>query len=274
MNSTIQAQSFVFEIRKRNTLLFRLGIIDLILAVLLLLLIPFDPREIAGVSIWVKPIKFAISFGLYLLTFAWILEYLKISQKKLQFLSQFIAFCMILEITALVLQAARGTPYHFNLSQPLSAAICYNMCLFMIANLLIIANTLAVTYVLYLFFKETEPLPPSYLWGIRLGIGIFLLSCLEGAFIVFHNTHCIEQPVHGSLGLPFISKSNLGDLRPSHFLGIHAMQVLPLIGYGLKDKVWGKMATFLSALIYLGLFSTLLIQALIWIPFISCVKPE
>lgn len=277
MRSSVKSESFVFDIQQRDSLLFNTGLLFLIISLMMIALIPIDPRHTpAGISPWIKPIKFALSFSSYLLTMAFFLEYLKITPLKARFLSRLITFFMVVEMTSIILQAVRGTPYYFNvshLSQPLGSAICYNMCLFMIANIIIVANTITAVYIFYLFFKKTHPLPKAYLWSIRLGLAVFLLSCLEGAFIVFHSTHCMEQAIPGSWGIPFISKAPLGDLKTSHFFGIHAMQALPILGYMVKDKIWGTLAVFFGTFLYSAIFASLLIHALIWIPFISCVKP-
>jgi hypothetical protein len=64
-----------------------------------------------------------------------------------------------------------------------------------------------------------------------------------------------------------------GDLRIAHFIGLHALQILPLIGFLFRklriNYNSGKWLIILIALSYLGLVLFTLIQALNGIPFIQ-----
>ena len=67
-------------------------------------------------------------------------------------------------------------------------------------------------------------------------------------------------PPSGVATVPLFGWSLVGgDLRPAHFVGIHAEQVLPLIG--VAAFAWaGRRATlvvWIAALVYAGLFATL-----------------
>jgi hypothetical protein len=255
------ARSFSFDIRQRNALLFNLGVAEFFLVVVLFGVMPFDQRDVQGISPWFKPIKFAVSFGLYLVTMSYLVEYLIIPSKVKTWICRAIALLMSLEISVIILQGLCETPYHFSLSTPLSAKICYNMALFILGNFFITANSMVAAYVFYLFFKKTVSLPAPYLWGIRIGMGLFLLSCLQGVFIAFHNAHIDNIQVYGSYGLPFISPIVHGDLRSSHFLGVHALQVIPFLGYFCKNLPYGKALITALGAVYFGLFITLFVQA-------------
>jgi hypothetical protein len=64
------ARSFFAELAARQKLLARAGWIALGVLVFSLLAIAFDPRTINGVSVWVKPAKFAASFVAWFWTLA------------------------------------------------------------------------------------------------------------------------------------------------------------------------------------------------------------
>jgi hypothetical protein len=75
----------------------------------------------------------------------------------------------------------------------------------------------------------------------------------------------------GGPGLPLLGWSTVGgDLRIGHFLGLHAMQVLPLLGFALTRpwaaRRWSRdrrvQFVWLGGAAYLGLTATATWQAL------------
>lgn len=136
-----------------------------------------------------------------------------------------ISAAMIIEIACVILQAARGTTSHFNV------ATAFDALIFNIMGGTIAVNTLAIIVFLTLVRRDTPPSRAGYLWGIRLGLAMFLLASFEGGLIVANNAHTVGGP-DGGAGLPFVNWSmEHGDLRIAHFFGMHAMQALPLIGF-------------------------------------------
>lgn len=249
---------YFFElIKHKNEPLLYFGLVCFILAVLFLLLSRISSVELLGVNIWYKPFKFALSIGLYAITMAWYCHYLPLFNITL--FNWTIIILLGFEILYIALQAGRGQASHFNLSTPLYAI------LYQLMGLAAAIVTFYTAYVGILFFiNDFSNLSIAYVWGIRLGIIIFVIFSLEGGLMGARMAHSVGGE-DGNTGIPFLNWSKkYGDLRIAHFIGMHALQVLPLLANYLFKNT--KAILFISALYGLLAFFTL-IQALNGKPF-------
>jgi hypothetical protein len=200
----------------------------LVLFVGMLIVAPFDGRTVLGLNPWIKPMKFALSIAIYTATMAWLLTALSMPRRARRGIAWGIALAMWAEMLLIGLQAARGVPSHFNTSSPFDAAV------FAAMGALIALNTALVAAVMVHAYRRRPPLPTPYLWGIRLGLTWFVLASLEGFVMVERLAHAVGVP-DGGPGLPVVDWSVAGgDLRVAHFLGMHALQALPLAGSALS----------------------------------------
>jgi hypothetical protein len=208
-----------------NRILTLIGWFHWLLAAALLLIYPFDSRTILGISPWIKPIKFSVSIAIYVWTLAWYMRYLLDRTRAVRTISWGVATSMVTEIACIVMQSARGTTSHFN------GATTFNVVVFSLMGAIIILNTLLVVWVLVLFCKPGLPITRVYAWGIRCGLVLFLLAGAEGGVMIAHHAHTVGAR-DGGVGLPLINWSREhGDLRVAHFLGMHALQILPFAGF-------------------------------------------
>jgi hypothetical protein len=108
--------------------------------------------------------------------------------------------------------------------------------------------------------------------AIRWGLVIFLMGSVIGGVMSGISSRSIGVHTGGAL-LPYVGWSRqAGDLRIAHFLGLHALQVLPLLGwflmmcqerYKLQHPMrWLKAGTILYSLLFLLLFG----QSLLGMP--------
>ncbi|WP_255563604.1 hypothetical protein [Mucilaginibacter rivuli] len=186
-----------------------------------------------GVNAWYKPIKFAVSIGIYSWTMAWFTFYLGLPT-QINWYNWVTVALLGFELLYIALQAARGQLSHFNQTTYIYSA------LYTLMGLAATCVTLYTGYIGILFCTQQFPeLPGYYLWSIRLGIFLFVIFAMEGAVMGGRLTHTIGGPDEEK-GLPFLNWSRkYGDLRIAHFIGMHALQVLPLFAfYILKNDTW------------------------------------
>jgi len=249
---------FLGELHRRNRLLAYFGTANLLVFGLLFLFSLIDDRTFLGINVWIKPMKFCISIGIFSWTMAWLLDYLP-QRKQVKFITIGIVAMLGIEQAIIIGQAALGKASHFNNSS------MFDGILFSIMGFAIIINTLMILWALILFLKVNE-LPKGYLWGIRFGLIIVLLASFEGYVMIANGGHTVGA-ADGEEGIFFLSWARMyGDLRISHFFGLHAIQVLPLFAWFFsRDKV-SPVAVF--AIIYFFLSAATLWQALAGKPLI------
>src|SRR5690242_7829794 len=75
-----------------------------------------DPTVITSAPAWLKPAKFAVSIAIYTVTLAWIFSLLPEWTRTRRVIGWLTAVTMVLEMSIIAGQAARGTTSHFNVS--------------------------------------------------------------------------------------------------------------------------------------------------------------
>ena len=218
-------RQFFRKLYARSKVLAITGWIHLALLAGMLVFSAFDSRLVMGINPWTKPIKFAISITIYVWTVAWLLDYLRLPSWAKRIISWGISISMLTEIGCITAQAARGTTSHYNVKTPLDAAIFFTM-----GNMIVLNSVLALVLLIFFFTRKFD-VPRPYLWGIRCGLVIFLAASAIGGVMIAHGSHSVGVK-DGGPGLPIVNWSTQGgDLRVAHFLGLHALQVLPVIGF-------------------------------------------
>ncbi len=255
---------FFNELRSRNETLFYFSMILFVCALAFYLLTKISTTQILGVNAWFKPFKFAVSISIYCGTMAWFCFYLPSFNIRLFNWTNIILFSF--EIGYIVLQAARGQESHFNQTTPLNSALYGGMAI------AAIAITVYTAYVGVLFFQGSFPqLPVYYLWSIRMSIFIFIIFSFEGLAMGGRLSHSVGSEVQSTFLPLFKWNMKEGDLRVAHFIGMHSLQVIPLLSfYVLKNS---KFVFVLSGL-YLLFAIFVLIQALQARPFIKNKSAE
>jgi hypothetical protein len=246
--------------------LSRAGWLHLALAGLALGLLPLDHRLVTGAPVWLKPLKFALSGLAYTWTLAWLLASLPAAaQWSGRRLGWGVALSMVVEIAVIFTQAGRGVASHYNVGSPL------NGLLFMTMGIFIMLNTVLTVWAVYLAWRHRPAGSAGYAWGVRLGLLVFLVGSALGGFMIHANQHTVGAP-DGGPGLPGLGWSTVaGDLRLAHFLGMHALQALPLLGWALGRWVPRRAValTWLGTALYAAAVAGLLGQALAGQPLLA-----
>jgi nitrate reductase gamma subunit len=187
-----------------------------------------DGQVIAGAPAWLKPAKFAISIAIYCATLSWLLTLVRGHRRVVQTVGWLTGVALIAELALIDLQVLRGTTSHFNTSTPTDALILATM------GALVALVFLAALATAGLLIRQ-RGLPHPLATGVRAGLVVSILGMTEAVLMVVNSTyhrgsgHTVGAP-DGGPGLPLTGWSTQhGDLRVAHFVGLHALQVLPVL---------------------------------------------
>ncbi|MGV9807513.1 hypothetical protein [Micromonospora chersina] len=191
-----------------------------------------DPRVLTGVPIWLKPLKFAISFVLYGTTLAWMLTLLPRRSRVAEWAATVIVVMSVVEMAVIVTQVLRGTTSHYNGTTPLNGALFSAMG----AAIMVLFLAQLVIGIVALLRPTADRVAGH---AVRLGLGLSLLGMLVAIPMVTRTPDSAPEGISGAHsvgvadggpGLPLVGWSTTGgDLRIGHFVGLHALQALPLL---------------------------------------------
>jgi hypothetical protein len=246
----------------RNKILFWLGSVHFIVFLMLLGYSFFNETIVLGINSMIKPMKFALSIGIYGWTMALILHYIN-DKKKVKTYSWVAVISMTFEQIAITFQAFRGQLSHFNTSNT------FGIVLFSLMGVFILTLTLWTAYITRIFIRQrTYVLPSSMVLSIKLGLIYFTIFSLFGGYISGLKGHTIGGTDEGN-GLFFLNwNTTFGDLRVAHFFGIHSLQIIPFFGLLVEKLPLNIKAVWVFSLVYLGYVLFTMVQGLMGLPFI------
>lgn len=249
-----------------------------------------DGRELLGQPVWLKPFKFAVSIALYTFTWAWLVSLLPRGRKFAWWVSTVLVAALSVECVLLVVQASRGHMSHFNMSNPFDVTVNRIMGA---AAVSILVGSLVLAVVLIC----TRIRGAAERWAVRAGA---LLSVVGMGFGPLMTTPTTAQragladrsTIDGVIGAHSVGvadggpgmwltgwSTTGGDLRVPHMVGLHALQALPLVLFGLRvlatrfaplrdERVLARL-TAIAAAGYAGLIALVGWQALRGQPLLS-----
>ncbi|MDX3907223.1 MAG: hypothetical protein QHC78_16155 [Pigmentiphaga sp.] len=275
----------VRELERRNRPLMRFGCVLFVALAAAWVAELIDGRTLNGVGVWVKPMKFMASVGLYAWTTAWLLGELPPTLRQGQWARAIVAVVIVAgagEIAYITFQGALGQPSHFNSSTPFHAVM------YALMGLGALAITACALPLAWLIARHGSGMAPAYRLGAVLGLILTFAGGAGAGIAISLNGGPTVGAMPGGAVVPLFGWSMTGgDLRVAHFLGVHAQQVLPAVGMwtamaGARARVpatagagahvaagavsWDVAAVGLAALAYAGLTAVAGLQAAAGVP--------
>jgi len=219
---------------KHTKSLFWLAVLSAVGAVVLVPLWIFDARELGGVSVWEKPLKFFISSAIFSSTFTWLSSFITKGSRWVKLAGLLIAISLAVELVLIAAMAALGTTSHFNVSTPTAIVIWSLMATFIS---IVLFSTLFLSITILLQKQQELSLKLALVLGslntaVGMGLAYLMTSPTANQLASFQGiagAHAVGVS-DGGPGLPFLGWSTVaGDLRVGHFFGLHSIQVAVIL---------------------------------------------
>jgi hypothetical protein len=231
----VQPNNLFDSSRLRHTKsLFWLAVICVVVAVALIPLWILDSRQLLGVSVWEKPIKFYISVAIFSFTYSWLSSFLTRGGRWVKLTGFVVAVSLAVEIVIILFMASIGETSHFNVSSPTAIVIWSLMATFIS---IVLFSTIFISLMI-MFQKQQE-------FNLKLALALGSINTAVGMGLAYLMTwptaaqlanyqgiagaHAVGVS-DGGPGLPFLGWSTVaGDLRVGHFFGLHSIQVAAIL---------------------------------------------
>jgi hypothetical protein len=228
----------------------------------------FDPRILGDSAVWAKPLKFAISFIIFFGTLA--LAEARFSPawrqgRLLRTLTTLTGAAMVLEMGYMIFQATQGQASHFNNSTP------FTSIMYMVMGVGAVTLVVCAGLFGYAALRDKDAnFGPALRQGVGIGfIGSCILTLITAGTMSSLSGHFIGTPGPDAATIPLMGWSAaVGDLRPAHFVALHMMQALPLLGLWVDRRGGAVRTAQIAAIIYAVVTLALFVQALMGIPVI------
>ena len=231
-----------------------------------------DDRFLEGVPVWLKPLKFEASLAAFYLTLSAFYPMAGSAFRRTR-KGRFVVWGALvagaLELLYIALQAGRGVASHYNMSTPLYGALYGAMGVG--ALLLVFCPQLLAFGILENHRAHSRtPLEP---WGLSVAIGLSLscvLGGLAGVVLSAQSGH-FGDATSGGVTVPGLGWSRVvGDFRVAHFFGLHALQIIPAMGFAVSQWMgvqWARRGIWIGSGLYAVWVLVAFVQAVWGRPF-------
>ncbi len=255
-------------VKAESPILYGIVMIHFISAIGCIVGLFIDDRTLMGINVWIKPLKFCISTGIFILTVGYLNTLYPFSIRKKNIINNLVSWTLLIETGIIVYQASRGVQSHYNETTLLDGLLFAAMGILIAVNVLIMI--LFIFETIRLKLKTTR----SVQWAILIGWSVVLFGSWVGGQMISQMSHNVGV-ADGGAGLPLVNWSTIaGDLRIAHFFGLHGIQIIPLFALWLSNK-WKAtnrsqiLAVTVFGLLYAGWIGFTFYQAKQGIPLIK-----
>jgi len=251
---SIPVRSLLAECLRRERTLTVFGMALLLAMVPTLVAHGLDERTLRGVGVWVKPLKFMASIGLFALTTAWLLDLLPAARRRGRLVRACVWTIVVTgggELAYITWQAALGEASHYHVATPFHAAM---YTLMGIGALLLTGTQAALAW--RIARAGRTDVDPVWRSAVVRGLWLtFLLGAGAGGLL-----GGLQPPAGTGMAVTGWHLAG-GDLRPAHFIGIHAQQFVPLAGLLLAR--WMPRHAHSALAVFIGAYCALWLAAMV-----------
>lgn len=229
-----------------------------------------ETRTFNGINLWIKPLKFMSSAALFTATLAVFMPFMDRADRARRSVNTavwIISVFLVLEILYITFRASRAEASHYN-RENLIGIVLYAWM-----GITILISTVLSGWLGWLILKAKEP--TSYP-GLRYAVGLGLvvgtaLGSITAMYMSSQTGHWVggvQSDSDGSLLFGWARAG--GDLRVAHFIGLHAMQGIPFIGWLASRLTPSHTRTIVTSTAVLWTAATFAVfaQALVGKPFL------
>jgi hypothetical protein len=222
-----------------------------------------EARVVEGQAAWAKPAKFALSFVVFFATLAWVDERLSAASRESRLMRVVVtvmAVSMLGEMVYMTGMAAQGQGSHYNESTTFHF-VMYNL-MGLGAFLLVLGVAIMGVVVLRDTGARFGPAMRAAVgWGFVLTFVLTLVTAFTMGAI---GRHVGVHPEGGAVIPLFGWSAVVGDLRPAHFLALHAMQAVPIAAL-----VWDRRGVKVFCAVWAGVTMAVYAQAMMGMPLVT-----
>jgi hypothetical protein len=223
--------SFAAEVFRREPLYAGAALCLAALIAPTLVAMLLDGRTLAGVYVWLKPLRFEFALTVYLATLAWFAGWLPqgvSTTRWYRIYSACVVFAVAAEIIWIGRAASLGIASHFNESSPI-LAWTYRL----MGGLAVLLTSSALVYGILILRDRNSRLDPALKLSVGLGLVLtFVLTVAVAGYMASRGGHFVGSSSTNVPGAPLMGWArDRGDLRVAHFFATHAMHFIPAFGF-------------------------------------------
>lgn len=207
--------SFWTEGRQVERVCYTIGALLIASGLFYLAVFAIDGGPWEGPVSWRKPTTFGLSFGLTLITIAWVASFLHLGARLRTALMSVFAVACVAETGMIDLQAWRHVPSHFDMETPFNTVISMSLAIGG-GVLIVVLVTLTVRA-----YRENPGVSPSTRLALRAGFTTLMVAMLSGAIMIARGVVLVRT------GHQQEAYSAGGFLKPVHGVTMHGILVLP-----------------------------------------------